>query len=83
MTFGTYTRNLRKARGLSQGDVAKALNLNSGQLVSNWERGACAIPLRKMKAVAKLYRVPVAGLFYEFKVWRNDREWKIVRKGGK
>lgn len=39
--IGTYLKNLRKDAGLSQGDVATALNYSSNQFISNIERGVC------------------------------------------
>lgn len=52
----------REARGLTQTDVAKKLNVDQSS-VSHWEQGKYA-PVRKYrKALAKLYGCTVDELF--------------------
>ena len=57
---------LRKARleaGLSQGNVARKLGYRSPQIVSNWERGLCQPPTKKMLQLCRLYKLKPEHLF--------------------
>lgn len=49
----------RRKVGLSQGDLAKALNLSNGQFISNVERGRAHIPARMVQPLSKLLKVKV------------------------
>lgn len=82
MKFGEYARRLRRKAGLSQNDVAKAIGLKSGQLVSNWERGESFIPLKSLKIIAREYQTPLENLFSRMIHEKRQRDWRIV-KGGK
>lgn len=55
MKIGKYLKIKRLEAGLSQKDVAKALNYRSAQLVSNWERGLCQPPPSKFRKLASIY----------------------------
>src|SRR5690348_1927493 len=50
--LGSYIRELREKRGLSQGDVAKLLRLKTAQSISNIERGVSPLPRAKIKRLA-------------------------------
>ena len=50
---GEYLQKLRQQRGISQGDLAKALNLNTAQSISNIERVLAAAGLT-LKDVVKV-----------------------------
>jgi transcriptional regulator with XRE-family HTH domain len=50
--IGSFIRELRESRGLSQGDVAKLLNLKTAQSISNIERGVSPLPRAKIKKLA-------------------------------
>lgn len=49
--IGHYFRDVRRDSGLTQAQLADLVGLSTSQLVSNWERGLCAPP---MKIVSKL-----------------------------
>lgn len=54
---GVFVRQLREKRGLSQGDVAKLLNLKTAQSISNIERGVSPLPRAKIKRLADILGV--------------------------
>jgi transcriptional regulator with XRE-family HTH domain len=78
--FAEYTKKLRIKSGLTQQDVAKALKVQSGQLVSNWERGKCYPPVRLIKKLSKLYNVAVRDIFDSFAENQKEDLWKKVSK---
>lgn len=53
--------SLRKARQLSQAQVAEALDV-SRQAISNWETGAVLPSTDNLKALSRLYQVPADSL---------------------
>ena len=58
MTLAQYLKNKRQAQKLTQREVGNALGFGSAhQFVSNWERGACLPPLKKMKKLISLYKI--------------------------
>jgi len=56
--FGAYLAEHRHKRGLSQGAVAQSLGYSSPQFISNFERGLCTPPNKKLQKLIKLYGVP-------------------------
>ena len=78
MKFGEYARKLRRKAGLSQNDVAKILGLQSGQMVSDFERGLCFPPLRKLDLLAEAYRTPLKIVFNRMYEEKRERDWKIA-----
>lgn len=52
---------LRKRNGLIQEDLAKVAGVHL-QLISNCERGLCALPPRHFKAIAKLLGIDTSAL---------------------
>ena len=56
LKLGIYLKDLRTAAGFSQGGMGKALGYSTPQLVSNWERGMCKIPLAKINDFATLVK---------------------------
>lgn len=79
-TFAKYIREKRLEAGLSQAQAAKKLGMHS-QLISNWERGRCFVPLKRMKAVAKIYGVELQSVFANYCVEILNRELKTVMRG--
>lgn len=62
MNIGTYLRNARIERGLTQAQAATKLGYGSPQYISNIERGACVVPKGLVRQMAKLYRMNKAEL---------------------
>lgn len=55
--LGLYFREKRVSAGLTQSDVAQALGYDTPQVVSNWERGVCEPPSRKLRILLNLFDV--------------------------
>jgi len=70
-------RKYRKARGLTQKDVARILNLKSTSLVSRWEKGICLPSTLNIFKLAALYRTMAEALFYN--LTRTSKE-KILKR---
>ncbi len=64
MTLGKKIETLRKLRGISQADLAKALDVSQG-LVSFWERGKHTPSFVHGTIMARLFRVPIDHLANE------------------
>jgi len=60
-------RKYRKARGLTQKDVAWILGLKNTSLISRWESGFCLPKLITVMKLAVLYRTMVDGLFIDLR----------------
>jgi transcriptional regulator with XRE-family HTH domain len=54
--IGGYLRDLRVKSGFTQRVVADHLEYSSAQFISNFERGIAIPPLKKLKALLRLYR---------------------------
>lgn len=63
--LGAFLRGLREKAGLSQRDVAIALDLGTYQFVYNLEKEKCVPPMKHLKQLAKLYRVDETKLRVE------------------
>lgn len=72
-SIGDLIKFARKAKGLSQEDLGRHLGYDSGQFVSDWERGLSAIPMKKLADIAKhldLDREQLFELLLDFSVAR-------------
>jgi len=58
-------RKYRKAAGLRQHEVARALGLNDCERISKWENGAAIPKIKSLFHLAILYRVPPQELYDE------------------
>lgn len=56
-------KDMRENAGLSQADVAEALNYTTPQFISNWERGVSFPPIKVIPKLAKLYKTDREYLF--------------------
>ena len=56
--------SLRKGKGLSQLELAEALNV-SRQAVSRWEVGTSVPTMEKLIALSKLYDIPLDELIHQ------------------
>lgn len=62
MSIGDKIRTLRKAQGLNQTELGERLGVKTNA-VSKWECGRVEdIPMSKVKAMAKLFGVPISYL---------------------
>lgn len=58
-SLGNYLRDKRVEAGFTQSEIANKLGYSTPQFISNFERGLCSPPLKNLKALVKLYRIPV------------------------
>ena len=63
--IGNCLRKYRKARGLTQGQVATILGLKSGTLISHWENGVCLPSTVNLFRLAAVYRTMVDALYID------------------
>lgn len=61
-SLGNYLKNQRNESGYTQSEVAAKLGYSSPQFISNFERGLCSPPLKNLKTLVKLYKIPVEEL---------------------
>ena len=73
MNLGNKIRELRRARNLTQEQLAASLNI-SAQAVSKWEMGASYPDMAMIPTLASLFKVTLDELF-DFNV--NDIDKKI------
>jgi transcriptional regulator with XRE-family HTH domain len=52
--IGTFIRQNREKKGISQGALAQQLQLKTAQSISNIERGVSPLPKSKMKKLSKV-----------------------------
>ena len=65
LPMGEHLYSLRKSRGLSQAEVAEALNI-SRQVVSRWETGETAPSADNRRKLSQLYGIPVEVLMQPY-----------------
>lgn len=53
-SFGRWLRDCRKQARITQADLAKALDYDSSQLISNIERGVSLLPSKRIPDFAKV-----------------------------
>ena len=56
-SLGTFLKEARVARNLSQWDVAKKIGYSSPQFISNLERGISSPPLKLLRVLVDLYEI--------------------------
>ncbi len=57
-SLGNYLKRRRIEIGMTQSEVASNLGYSSPQFISNFERGLCAPPLKNLKTLVNLYKIP-------------------------
>jgi transcriptional regulator with XRE-family HTH domain len=61
MNLRTLIRQRRKALGLTQRELGKALGIH-GQFISNIERGVAPLPRSQYRKLARALRVPLLSI---------------------
>ncbi len=77
MNLGNKIRELRRARNLTQEQLAASLNI-SAQAVSKWEMGASYPDMTMIPTIASLFKVSLDELF-DFDVRNIDKEIEDIR----
>ena len=79
-TMGSFMSALRKARGLTQQEVADILMV-SNKTVSKWERDEGCPEIMMLPAIAELFEVTVDELLKGERIIKEKEEEKQSRKG--
>lgn len=82
--FGQFLKDLRKKRGLTQAEVAHALQLGKSQSTANWESGRVKFPEKHVEKFCELMKTDMAK-FVELmtKVYKDDLMAKVQNKNQK
>lgn len=59
MALGEYLQEMRVRANLTQKEVSDSLGYSSAQFISNFERGISSPPLKKLRQLIAMYRMPV------------------------
>ena len=81
--LGKFLYEKRIKAGLSQKDVSDKLGYSSPQFISNYERGLCSPPLKKLKKIAELYKIKpkiIADLMIRYSVEAIYLQMDIKKK---
>jgi len=81
--MGKFLYEKRIKAGLSQKDVSDKLGYTSPQFISNYERGLCSPPLKKLKKIAELYKIKpkvIADLMIKYSTEAIYHEMDIKKK---
>lgn len=84
MELCNYLLKAREMKGLTQKELAKKLGIVSAQLISNWERGLCAPPLKKLQPLTSILGVefdPTFELVMKYKSQAARLKATRPRKG--
>lgn len=63
VNFGKFLKDKREQMGLSQAAIAEKMGYTTPQFVSNWERGLAMPPMKTLKKLAEMYKIPQQELF--------------------
>lgn len=67
----------RQAAGITQREVALKAGYGSSQFVSNVERNMCQPPIKMLKVMAKLYRIPPGPIIAMI---LDNKEKELIRE---
>jgi transcriptional regulator with XRE-family HTH domain len=59
VALGAYLQEMRAKANLTQREVSLELGYSSAQFISNFERGITSPPLKKLKELIRMYKMPV------------------------
>lgn len=57
-------RTLRKARGLTQKEVANLMGLKAEDRISHWEKGQLVPHMKNLIKLSQVYQVSIQELFF-------------------
>ena len=80
-TFGEHIFELRKARGLTQGDIAAYLGI-SDKAISKWENGTAKPTISNLTKLAELMDLPLEKIISYNKKDKISKVTKVVITGG-
>jgi transcriptional regulator with XRE-family HTH domain len=76
--FGKMLKQAREQQGVSQGELAKALGYSSPQYVSNYERGLCLPPMKKIKTIIKATNLDSQKVYEVLKNYYDEELKKLI-----
>jgi transcriptional regulator with XRE-family HTH domain len=59
VALGEYLQEMRIRANLTQREVSLELGYSSAQFISNFERGISSPPLKKLRELIRMYKMPV------------------------
>lgn len=62
-SLGSFIKEKRLKKSLSQAELAEKLGYASPQFVSDWERGVSSPPIKKLPEISKVLSVNINTLF--------------------
>jgi transcriptional regulator with XRE-family HTH domain len=80
--LGTYLRLARERADLSQGEVAKMLNMPQFQSLSQWERNASgSVPIKTLLKLVEIYDLSIDEVYEVLLKYQSKRmEEKLEQK---
>ena len=72
-------KQARERKGISQGQLSKALGFSNPQFISNIERGLSELPTKHFKKVEKILGIPMPKLI-EMKIESTQKRLRKVFK---
>jgi transcriptional regulator with XRE-family HTH domain len=80
--LGAYLRIARENAGLSQGDVAKKLQMPQFQSISQWERNASgSVPIKTLIKLVEIYDLSINEVYDVLLKYQSKRmEEKLEKK---
>lgn len=63
MTLGSFLKEKRLKKKLSQAEFAERLGYSSPQFVSDWERGVSSPPMKKLPEISQVLGVKMEVVF--------------------
>lgn len=75
MKFSQKLMELRKGKGMSQGELADKLNVTR-QTVSKWELDQTVPDMNKLKEISKLFDISLDELVNDIKITNSEGEYK-------
>lgn len=73
MNLSTHLLEAREKKGLTQKELASKLGIVSAQLISNWERGLCTPPIKKISKLSKILSIDFDPTFALVMKWKETQ----------
>lgn len=87
MTLSEHLLKARESKGMTQKDLAKKLGIVSAQLISNWERGLCTPPIKKLSKLSSILSIEFDPTFELVMKWKTlkakNKAMSVVSKSRK
>lgn len=71
MNLNEFLIQARENKGMTQKHLAKKLGIVSPQLISNWERGLCTPPIKKLNKLSEILEIEFDPTFEMVMKWKS------------